>query len=308
VKILVISSNLIGDTVLSTGVIQNFINKYPNSKLTIVIGPSAAQLYEHFPNLDKILIIKKKNFNMHWLEIYRKCFFKKWDIIIDFRSSLISYVLFHKGRYIFKKNNLSHHLNQLSTYFKFNCDNLKVYNSDKEIKEANTNIDKNKKYVVICPGGNWKPKIWPVQNFNILIKKIKESYSSTKFIIVGSKLESEQYYSDLIKNLNKDDVINLMGKSLTLTSAYMKRSTLFIGNDSGLMHLSVASKLSTIGLFGPTNDKIYSPIGNNCFVIRTKESYDSFSIKNINKELTYMDSINSNQIMDLIIKEKILDQ
>ena len=50
-----------------------------------------------------------------------------------------------------------------------------------------------------------------------------------------------------------------MGASLTLTSAYMKKSDLFIGNDSGLMHLSAASNLATIGLFGPTNDKIYAP-------------------------------------------------
>ena len=33
------------------------------------------------------------------------------------------------------------------------------------------------------------------------------------------------------------------------------------------MHLSAASKLKTIGLFGPTNDKIYAPKGKNCFVI-----------------------------------------
>ena len=64
-----------------------------------------------------------------------------------------------------------------------------------------------------------------------------------------------------------------MGESLTKTSAYMKKSNLFIGNDSGLMHLSVASKLKTISLFGPTNDKIYGHSNNNCFIIRTKESY-----------------------------------
>ena len=306
-KILVISSNLIGDTVLSTGVIEDFIKKYPNSKLTIVIGPSAAQIYEHAPNLDKIIIIKKKKFNLHWFEIYKKCFFNKWDIIIDFRSSLISYILFNKKKFIFKKNNRNHHLNQLSSYFNFDCNNLKIYNSDKENNEINTYLEKNKKYIVICPGGNWKPKIWPVENFNLLVNSIKKIYSNVKFIIVGSKLEEENYFINVIKGLDKDDIINLMGKSLTLTSAYMKKSTLFIGNDSGLMHLSVVSKLNTIGLFGPTNDKIYSPIGENCFVIRTKESYDSFSIKNIDQNVTYMNSIDSNQIIDLITNKKLLD-
>ena len=78
--------------------------------------------------------------------------------------------------------------------------------------------------------------------------------------------------------------INLMGKSLTLTSAYMKKSKLFIGNDSGLMHLSFASKLNTIGLFGPTNDKIYGHQNSNSFVIRTKENYDYFNKRSIDRQ------------------------
>ena len=54
----------------------------------------------------------------------------------------------------------------------------------------------------------------------------------------------------------------------------MNKSNLFVGNDSGLMHLSVASNLQTIALFGPTNDKIYGHYNSNSFVIRTKESYE----------------------------------
>ena len=44
----------------------------------------------------------------------------------------------------------------------------------------------------------------------------------------------------------------------------------------GLCILAVASKISTIGLFGPTNDKIYAPYGKNCYTLRTKETYKSF--------------------------------
>ena len=57
-KILVISSNLIGDTILSTGVIQHFLNKHSNSKFTFVIGPTASQVYDNFPNLEKRIIVK----------------------------------------------------------------------------------------------------------------------------------------------------------------------------------------------------------------------------------------------------------
>ena len=64
-NILIISSNLIGDTILSTGIVKYFLDKHPYSKFTIVTGPSAGQLYENFPNLDKIVTIKKQKYNLH---------------------------------------------------------------------------------------------------------------------------------------------------------------------------------------------------------------------------------------------------
>ena len=112
------------------------------------------------------------------------------------------------------------------------------------------------------------------------MKNIKQDYSNVKFLIVGSLNEKKYYFQDIINEINKNDIIDLMGASLTLTSsAYMKKSNLFIGNDSGLMHLSAASNLATIALFGPTNDKIYAPNGNNCFVVRTKENFAYFQKK-----------------------------
>ena len=305
-KILVISSNLIGDTILSSGVIQHFLSIYPKSKVTFVIGPTAKQIYEHFPNLERIIVIKKKKFSLHWLEIFSNCFFAKWDIIIDFRSSIISYFLLNRKKYIFKKDNRYHQLDQLKNYFKFNCSNLNIYNNDKEKEEANIFIVDNYKHVVLSPGGNWPPKIWSAKKFNELIKLINTCFKNVKFVIVGSISEKNKFYDDVVKDINKDQIINLMGKSLTLTSAFMKKSDLFIGNDSGLMHLSVASHLKTIGLFGPTNDKIYGPIGKNCFVIRTEESYDYFKQSIQDTKRSYMDTINVKKVMNLIQNNDLL--
>ena len=91
-KILVISSNLIGDTILSTVVIEYFYKKHPKAKFTFLIGPTSGQIYEHFPGLDKVISIKKKQLNLHWLKMYFQCWHIKWDIVIDLRSSLLSYL------------------------------------------------------------------------------------------------------------------------------------------------------------------------------------------------------------------------
>ena len=106
--------------------------------------------------------------------------------------------------------------------------------------------------------------------------------------------------------INNDLFVNLMGKSLTLTSAYMKKSNLFIGNDSGLMHLSAAAGINTIGLFGPTRDDWYRPYGEKCYVLRTKESFIELrkELKDSSKSL--MSSITVDQVIELIMKKNII--
>ena len=152
-KILIISSNLIGDTLLSTGVIKNLSIKYPNARFTIVIGPTARSIFKNFKSVEKIITIKKKKYNMHWINILFRCFGNKWDIIVDFRSSLLCYFLPHKTKYIFKKNNISNQIQQLSDFFRFDCSDLFIDTSKKEEEIVEKNISKNCDYFVIFPGG-----------------------------------------------------------------------------------------------------------------------------------------------------------
>ena len=56
--------------------------------------------------------------------------------------------------------------------------------------------------------------------------------------------------------------------------ACLKRAQLFIGNDSGLMHMAAAAGTPTIGLFGPSDDKLYGPWGENTRIVRGIRSLD----------------------------------
>ena len=305
-KILVISSNLIGDTILSTCVVEHFAKKYPKGTFTFLIGPSAGQIYEYFPKKDKIILIKKKKFNMHWIDMYLTSWNKKWEIIIDFRSSLLSYFLIGKKRYIFKENKNFNHLQQLKKSYNLDNTSLFVHTSYKDDLLAKNEIDSNFKYVVIFPGGNWKPKIWPSEYYNELIKILINRYTNLKFVIVGSLDEKKIYLKHIKRDLSDDIFIDIMGKSLSFTSSFMKLSNLFIGNDSGLMHLSIASNLPTISLFGPTDDKIYGHINSKSYVLRTTINYSDFNKKLIDSEKSYMLTIKPKKILDLINKENLL--
>ena len=235
-KILFICSNLIGDTILSSGVIYYFVDQNKDAKLTFVVGQTAAPLLKNYKNIENIIVFQKRNFNLHWFEIFQKTFKTKWDIVIDFRSSAISYLLRNNKKYIFKKHQNIHHIEQLNSSFGFNCSNLFIPISDDEKNKANYDLDRSFIHIVIFPGGNWSPKVWSSDNFNVIMKLLLNKYSNIKFILVGSLEEKNKFYNKLIKGIKEELIIDLFGYNLTLTSAYMKMSSLFIGNDCLSVH------------------------------------------------------------------------
>jgi len=308
VKILFICSNLIGDTILSSGAIKYFIDQNKEAKLTFVVGPTAAPLLKNYNNIENIIIFKKRKFNLHWFDIFQKTYNVKWDIVVDFRSSVISYLLRNNKKYIFKKNHNIHHIEQLNSSFGFNCSNLLIPTSDDEKNKADEDLDSSFKHIVIFPGGNWDPKLWSADNFNVTMKLLLEKFHKIKFILVGSLKEKNKFYNEIIKGIKEDLIIDLFGFNLTLTSAYMKKSDMFIGNDSGLMHLAVANKLRVISLFGPTDDNVYGPYGEGNIVVRTSESLEYFKSLKIDENKSYMNTIKPEIIIqkcEKIINDKL---
>ena len=86
-KILFISSNLIGDSILSTGLLSYLYKKNNDINITLVTGPTAKQLFDNFPNIEKIIVVKKRKFNFHWLVLWFQLIGHKWDLIVDAASA-----------------------------------------------------------------------------------------------------------------------------------------------------------------------------------------------------------------------------
>jgi heptosyltransferase III len=69
--------------------------------------------------------------------------------------------------------------------------------------------------------------------------------------------------------------IDLVGRIDLLTAAaVLRRAALFIGNDTGIMHVAAATGTPTLGLFGPSLPAHYAPWGPHTAVASTALSYD----------------------------------
>ena len=300
--LLFISSNRIGDSLINLQVLNKYIRKNKkNIEITLVSGALPLPLYDDYTMITKRVILKKEKYNLHWLKLYRELSSQKFDEVVDFRSSLISYFLRTKKRNIFKMKKNQNIYDQI--HQKFDTDLKKDF---KILTDRVRKIFPNSNYACIAPFANWSPKEWATQNF-INVTQYLLDKGIDKIYILGSEQESTRYKS--FENAFGNKVVNRCGRHHILNDyGLLQKSRLFIGNDSSMMHMSALANTPTIGLFGPTNDKVYFPeIFDHCNLVRSKETFKDLIKKTENFTLNncLMGDVAYNQVIEKV--DKILN-
>ncbi len=109
-------------------------------------------------------------------------------------------------------------------------------------------VRKDKPVAVIHPGSSNRAKIWPMERYAELAKRIKFELSASVCIIGGKE---ERALAERIIKLSGSDAVNLAGElNLGQLAAFIKRAALFIGNDAGPMHIAAALGVKVIAIFG----------------------------------------------------------
>ncbi len=152
-----------------------------------------------------------------------------------------------------------------------------IWTDNKLELEADKILPKNlHKILVIAPIANWQGKCWPLEKYIQLIKKLcshNGPFAGEKVLIVGASNEYQQS-KELITAVEQFDLIVSFGHfSLNILATLLKRCHLFIGNDSGLMHMACACDIPVIALFGPSSEHVYGPWNSKARVIRTQQTF-----------------------------------
>ena len=237
-KVLFITSTRIGDAVLSTSILNYLKNRFPHCSLYIATGKTAALLFKNFNNVKKIFILEKKFFKIHWLELWSRTFFNKWDIVIDLRGSIISYFLFNKKKYVYKSINKNiHRLDELAILMETKHLPLPLIPVlKKDMKKISKDFLKLKNSIAIGASANWPAKIWPSKNFVKLIHMFlkEKQFGKKKSIVFFGSSKDLKNIKKITKHLKKFKVKNFCGKlNLIEVAAHLKKCKIFIGNDSG---------------------------------------------------------------------------
>jgi heptosyltransferase III len=278
-RVLFVTATRIGDAVLSTGVLAHLVGRYPGARFTIAAGPAAAPLFEAVPGLERLIVVAKRRFEAHWLALYRAVALRRWDLVVDLRGSALAYLLRAGERRVMAKGDPGvHRVVQLARLFALEPPPApRLFLTPRHESAAASLVPAGGPVLAIGPAANWRGKQWRGERFAELALRLTAPAGplpGARVALFGAAHEREQA-APLARALAPGRSLDLIGRTDLLTAAAaLARCALFIGNDTGVMHMAAAMGTPTLGLFGPSLPEHYAPWGSRTAVVRTTRSYD----------------------------------
>ena len=290
--ILFVTATRIGDAVLSTGLLSHVVERYPGARLTIATGPIAAPLFEAVPGLERVLVLRKRRWSLHWLALYARALPRRWDLVIDLRGSALAWMLRAGERRVMAKGDArEHRVRQLGRLFGLDPPPGPVlWTAPRHERAAEALLPPGPPVLAIGPAANWRGKQWRAERFAELARRLTAPNGllpggplpGARIAVMAAAHERAQaapLLSAMPPGSMAGDapggvpggVVDLVGKTDLLTAAaVLRRCALFIGNDTGLMHIAAAVGTPTLGLFGPSPVEQYAPWGRCTGFVRTE--------------------------------------
>ena len=282
-SICILRLSSIGDITHMIPIIKSIQSYTPKTDITWIIGKTEYSLVKNISNVHFIVIDKKDFLSTFSTLIYLYKNFR-FDILLNMqvslRANIISLFIKAKIKVGFDKHNSKN----LHGFFI----NTRINNSVRKhvretffefltkigIKERSDNTDINieykiderlikKKYIVFNPftsSRNFNYREWDINNYKIIANYISKNYDINS-VMVGGNTEYEMSQSRKLESENS--IINLVGKT-DLQELYniLRACELYIGPDSGTLHIASILNRPVIGLYATSNPNRTGPIDN----------------------------------------------
>lgn len=283
-NILVIRKDRLGDLILSLPFLKNLRTAFPGAEITLLAQSFAGQIVSD--EVDRIISpdepalakkLKAQRFalaiDMHYdytlsTALLCRASGARWRAGFDIagRGFLfnIRVPAEEKKHFIAETADI---LTSLGINPELGAPSVSVRGGDKEaaialLKEKGLSRET---LVAVHPGGFYKEQRWPPQRFTELLNRLHES-KKFSFLLLGGPQDAE-LLGEISTGL-RGPHLNAGGLELRLSAALTAQASLFIGNNSGPLHLACALGLPTVSTMGPTDPVRWNPVGARNTVVR----------------------------------------
>ena len=301
-KILIIQPKKgMGDMIIYLPYIHAISKNYKKSVSLLVKDNSRANdLLADDSHIDEIITLKKEMDGLGGIfkllnELKKRNFDKVFIFNSSFRYNLITKLAGIKSIYQYplfrSKDNIVHS----AKIFTENIIN-EIVSSEPNliIKKKDSVLDKNFKHVCLGISASGPTKRWDVNNYIKLAEKLAEK-TKCKFYIAGGKKDIELINKFKNSKVGKDS-ISFENLSIKETLQYISNCNLYIGNDTGWAHISVALKVKALTIFCDSPILAYGRYSKRMSTIEPEGEKDSTSHDTLGKNRISFNEVSAKAI------------
>lgn len=274
-RILFITATRIGDAILSSGLLDHVLRTHPDPRVTIACGPLAAPLFRAVPGLERVIEMTKQKGGGHWLDLWLQTVTARWDVVIDLRESATSWFLLAGKRHV-KRNwpggdEPVHRVEEAAAFLGISPAPAPVLWLDDLARARARALMPDAPVLALAPAAAARFKEWAPERFAELALALTgpDGALPGAHVAVFGGPGDEATARAVTSRLDKERTHDFTGQLDVLEAgACLSRAALFVGNDSGLMHMAAAAGTPTLGLFGPTDERVYGPWGRRTATVR----------------------------------------
>ena len=296
-KILIRATNWVGDAIMALPALRAVRPRYPEAQITILARPYVAAIYKHQQVCDNMMFVDDKSdminelraqkfevalllqnaFEAAWLA-WRAAIPERIGYARDGRSLLLTKAVPvpkpgeippHEQYYYLELLRRAGWLDSLpnESFIRLNVPGENRQSAADFLLSSGAR--QNKLRIAIGAGASYgSAKCWPPDRFAELANRL-QAQNNADVILFGTPAEAA--VSSAIAAGMGNPPINLTGKtSIADLPALLSQCHLFIGNDSGAMHVAAAVGLPVVAVFGPTDPFGTAPVTPRCSIIQEK--------------------------------------
>jgi ADP-heptose:LPS heptosyltransferase len=292
-SMLILHQGALGDFILALPSLEILRKAFPRARAVFMGYPRILELIEKRFYAEEILSIDQKGMASFYvregiLDSHLSKFFSTFDLIAVFgkdgEGNLIRNLRRVNAGQILHINpfprwderiHLTNHLlTELSRYrFSTSEGFPKLYLNEADRMwgktywiEKGVTPEERGEVIIIHPGSGSKKKVWPLERFLNLTEFLNKHFGSKMLVVLGPAEGTE--VRKAFEAENSPALFLAKGLSLIRLASVMEGCRCFIGNDSGISHLSAALGVPTIAIFGPTDPMVWAPRGKKAVVVR----------------------------------------
>lgn len=264
-RILFVTSTRLGDAVLSTALLSHLLRAHPEARFTVACGPVAAGVFEPMPRLERLIVVEKRPLSLHWPWLWAQVVTTRWDLVVDLRASALAWMVPARRRAVGKGGRRpGHRLGHIGAALGLHPPPLPVAWTSPENEARAAALMPGGPWLVLGPTANWAGKVWPADRFIATARALTAPdgpLPGARVAVIGGPGETERAMAAPVLAA-LPGALDLVGRlEVPEAAAVLRRAALYIGNDSGLMHLGAAAGAPVVGVFGMSDAREYAPCG-----------------------------------------------